>query len=170
MTDMDQLGVVPDLEGVEDYFGFDDFKTFDLPDGKQWIKFKVMNEGERAKFQRKTNKDIKINRQSGDASINADVASERHELIKTSVVDWKMYARTEPGGPFQEVTFSVSSGRFNLDAWLSRTNPKIVDDLELAIRMANPWMQADMTVDEIEREISRLEDLRREAEKREAAK
>lgn len=167
-TSFDTLGVTP-IE-LEDYFGFDAFETFNLPDGQQWIKFKVMSEGDRARFQRMTNKDIKIAKNSGDASIATDVAAERHELIKSSVVDWYMFARSVPGGPMEQVQFSLSSGKLNLQSWLSKANPKIVDDLELAIRQANPWMQADMTVEEIDKEIDRLRELRNEVEKAAAAK
>jgi hypothetical protein len=159
----------PEVE-FEDYFGFDDFHTFTLPDGKQWFKFKVMNEGDRAKFQRLTNKDIKINRTSQDAIIATDVAAERHMLITQSVVDWYMLARMEPGAAPQPVGFSLSAGKINLQVWLAKANPKIVDDLELAIRQANPWMQADMTTDEIDKEIQRLNELRDEVTKREASK
>lgn len=157
-------------EGFEDYFGFDDFGQYTFPDGKTWIKFKIMDEGDRAKFQRMTNKDIKISKNSGDASIPTDVAKERHDLIKTSVVDWNLHTRSGPGQPMQPVGFSLSSGKVNLESWLARANPKLVDELELAIRKANPWLQADMTVEEIDKEIERLQELRAEAVKREAAK
>lgn len=166
---IDQLGVIND-EGVEDYFGFDEFGEFYFPDGKTWMKFKVMSEGDRAKFQRITNKDIKISKNSGDASIPTDVAAERHQLIKSSVIDWNLHTKNHTNGRLEPVPFSLSSGRLNLEVWLSRANPKLVDDLELAIRKANPWLQSDMTVEEIDKEISRLKELRDEAEKREAAK
>ena len=167
-TDFSTLGQTP--ADMEDYFGFDEFGTFMLPDGKQWIKFKIMSEGDRAKFQRLTNKDIKITRGTGDASINADVAAERHELIKTSVVDWYMFGRENPSAPMQQIPFTKSGRGLNLENWLSKANPKIVDDLELAIRQANPWMQADMTVEEIDKELERLRELRDQVEKTNAAK
>jgi hypothetical protein len=166
-VDFSTLGQSP--TDVEDYFGFDEFHEFTFPDGKTWIKFKVMSEGDRAKFQRMTNKDIKITRGTGDASINADVAAERHELIKTSVVDWNLCKRNSQG-VMEPVPFTKSAGKLNLEAWLSQANPKLVDDLELAIRQANPWMQADMTVDEIDKEIVRLNELRDQVESANAGK
>lgn len=166
-TDFSTLGQDP--SDVEDYFGFDDFGKFTFPDGKTWIKFKIMDEGDRAKFQRMTNKDIKISRGTGDASINADVAFERHELIKNSVVDWNL-CRRNADGRMEPVPFSLSGRGPNLESWLSKANPKLVDDLEFAIRQANPWMQAQMTVEEIDKEINRLGELRVQVEKENAAK
>jgi len=167
--DFSKLGV--EEVDLVDYFGFDEFETFMLPDGKQWFKFKIMNEGDRAKFQRLTNKDIKINQTTRDASIATDIADERHKLIKMSVVDWNMYAKNQTTGRFEKIDFTLSGGRgINLESWLARANPKIVDDLEFAIRQANPWMQSDMTVEEIDKEIDRLTQLRVEVEKTNAAK
>src|SRR5215475_3988382 len=82
--------VVSGDQGFVDYFGFGQDESFLLPDGKQSITFKVMNEGQRAKFQKKTSKDIKFNRASGDAAIKADQAEERHELIMSSVTGWSL--------------------------------------------------------------------------------
>lgn len=155
-------------EGYVDYFGFGDEQVFTLPDRRQTISFKVMNEGERAKFQKKTSKDIKFNRTSGDAAIRADQAEERHELIMTSVTGWSLM-RLGPGG-WQPVPFSTGSPSSALAKWLQIADPRIVDELELAIRRANPWMQADMTVEEIDKEIERLQDLRKEVAERERGK
>jgi len=151
-----------------DYFGFGRDETFVLPDGKQHIFFKVMNEGQRAYFQKKTSKDIKFNRASGDAAIKADQAEERHELIHSSVTGWDLRRRGPQG--WEIVPFSSGGANSALAQWLKVADPKIVDDLELAIRRANPWMQADMTVEEIDKEIERLQDLRKEVEARELGK
>lgn len=157
----------PAVEEIyEDYFGFGDTQTFTLPDGKQQIFFKVMNEGERREFQKKTNKDIRFNKASGDASIKADQAQERYELIMTSVTGWSM-KRRQADGSFNDVPFSGTTPGSTLAQWLQVANPKIVDDLEFAIRKANPWMQADMTVEDIDKEIERLSELREQALERE---
>jgi hypothetical protein len=164
----DDPAVISGGEGYVDYFGFGEDHIFVMPDGKQTIEFRVMNEGERAKFQRKTSKDIKFNRASGDAAIKADQAEERWELIMTSVTGWSFMQRGPQG--WVPVPFSGGSPSSALGKWLTKADPKIVDDLELAIRRANPWMQADMTVEEIDKEIDRLTDLRKEVEERERGK
>jgi hypothetical protein len=155
-------------EEFVDYFGFGRDEVFALPDGKQEIFFKVMNEGQRAQFQKRTSKDIKFNRASGDAAIKADQAEERHELILSSVTGWSLRRRGPQG--WDVVPFSTGGANSALAQWLKVADPKIVDDLELAIRRANPWMQADMSVEEIDKEIERLQDLRKEVEARELGK
>lgn len=152
----------------QDYFGFGQNETFTLPDGKQQIFFKVMNEGERAQFQKKTSRDIKFNRSSGDAAIRADQAEERHELIMISVTGWSLMKRVN--GTWIQAPFSTGSPGSELGQWLKVANPKVVDDLEFAIRLANPWMQAEQTVEEIDKEMARLAELREQALEREKGK
>lgn len=153
------------VEIYEDYFGFGDQQIFTLPDGKQTITFKVMNEGERSAFQKKTSRDIKFNRATSDAAIRADPAEERRELIMTSVTGWTLKRRGPSG--WTDAPFSGGKPGSELDQWLKVANPKVIDDLEMAIRKANPWMQADMTTEEIDKEIDRLTDLRAQVAERE---
>jgi hypothetical protein len=47
-------------------------------------------------------------------------------------------------------------------------NPKLVEDLEFAIRMANPWMQSEMTEEEVQKEIDRLYEVLNQIRDREA--
>jgi hypothetical protein len=136
------------VPGYEDYWGTDETIRHNLPDGKQYFEIKVMNEGERAKFQRLTNQDLIVNRDNS-ARVKMDPARERHSLITTSVVGWNLYKGGEVVGFSPQI----------LEKWLSAAPPKIVDDLEFAIRKANPWMQADMEPDQIREEIGRLEEL-----------
>jgi hypothetical protein len=169
MTDVREATIAPEdpavIEIYEDYFGFGLQEEFVLPDGKQKVFFKVMNEGERTKFQKRTSKDIKFNRATNDAAIKADPAEERRELIMTSVTGWSLKMRTPQG--WVDAPFSTGSSNSDLAKWLDKANPKIVDDLELAIRKANPWMQADMTLEEIQKERDRLDDLERQIQERE---
>jgi hypothetical protein len=150
----------------DDYFGFGAQEVFVFPDGATKIWFTVMNEGQRKKFQKMTNRDIKINRATNDASIKADPAEERWQLITTSVCNWNLKRRNPNTEELGEVHFDQRT----LEQWLQVANPRIVDDLEVAIRKANPWMQADMTVEDIDKEMERLTDLRKEAAEREQGK
>jgi hypothetical protein len=136
--------------GQHDYWGTDVRTKFFFPDGVTFMEIKVMNEGARAKFQRENNQDMKINRRDDSASIRLDTAKERHALIKASVVGWNL---TKNG---QIVDFAPSI----LQNWLEVADPKIVDDLEFACRKANPWLQQDMEVEDIDKEIDRLTELR----------
>ena len=112
----------------EDYFGFDENLTWYFPDGKQYIIYKVMTEGDKAKFQRETNRDITLQRSTGDAKIKADPASERWALLESSVIDWHVFRAGQP------VPFSIGSPGSTFNQWLSKANPKLVEDLEFEIR------------------------------------
>ena len=153
-------------EQYEDYFGFDKTEVYTLPDGKQQIFFKVMTEGQKTKFQQKTNRDIHVNRGTNDMRIKADPAGERRALIQSSVVDWTLMRRNKTTGAWEKAPFSnTGSPGDELSKWLDSANPKIVEELEDAIRKANPWLQADMTVEQIDEELQRLHDLRAEVVK-----
>lgn len=164
---------VPEAPQIVNYFAFGEVKRWYFPDGVQWFQYQVMDEGAKARFQRATNRDIKINQKTNDATVKLDPADERHTLIKMSVNDWYVFApNLNNGGQLEPVPFTLSDTRHPtgmcLEKWLKLANPKLVEELEFEIRKANPWMQADMTVADIDEEIKRLNELREEAEKREA--
>lgn len=154
------------FDGYQDYFGFDDTFKYYLPDGKQYIEFRVLNEGQRAKYEKKTSRDVRFNRRTDDAAIKVDAAEDRHTLITESVINWHMVKKTPKG--WQPVAFSVGSKGSTFDQWLDRANPQIVNDLHSAIMKANPWMSAEMTVEMIDEELQRLNDMRKLAVEREA--
>jgi hypothetical protein len=139
-----------------DYFGFERTEKFVLPDGISYIEIKAMNEGAKARYQRDTTRPIVIEK-GGNASTRIDPAATRHALIEHSVVGWNL---TRGGKPFG------FSPRFLRD-FLETADPKIVEDLELAIRKLNPWLNDDLTVEEIDKEIDRLKELREAARERE---
>lgn len=171
------LGVVPvpqglpeadPYEGYQDYYGFDETHDFFLPDGKQYITFKPMTEGDRARYESRTSRDVRFNRRTDDAAIRMDPSEDRHELIKASVTGWNIVRRNRHG-KFEPVPFGKGSAGAELEKWLAATNPRIVNDLVDAIRKVNPWMTESMTAEAIDQEIEKLQDLRREAIEREAA-
>lgn len=164
MDDNQQHEAAPAAEhnAQHDYFGFIETKKHYLPDGVTWIEIQAMNEGQKAHFQKLTQRDMVLEKGSGNARFKIDPAVERHALIEASVIGWNLMR----GG--QVVPFD-NAGRANpLKDFLSLANPKIVEDLEMAIRKLNPWLLAELTVEEIDKQIDELKDLREEAVKREA--
>lgn len=160
----------PDIETVEqyeDYFGFDETHTFTLPDHRQQIFFKSMTEGMRARFQKQTNRDIHFNRQTSDARLSVDPAVERWALISISVTGWSLKRRNRTG-QWEDAPFSTGSPGSELNKWLDLANPSVVADLEDAIRKANPWLLDDMNVEQIDQELERLTDLRKQVIERES--
>ena len=131
-----------------DYFGFQADETYVLPDGKQTITFSIMNEGQKAKFQKMTSRDLVIQRNQ-DARMKMDPANERHELIRSSVTGWNLYRGGQPI-PFTER---------NLKDFLELADPRIIEGLEKAIRKANPWLLSEMKSEDIREEIKNLEEM-----------
>lgn len=155
-TQQPQPTEVPLKQQFEDYWGTDERHRFYLPDGVQYFEFKIMNEGDKAKFQKMTNQDMTIGRDQ-TAKIRMDPAAERHQLILSSVIDWNFYKNGEKLQFFKR----------DLERWLEVAPPQIVEDLEFEIRRKNPWLQSDMTLEEIDKEMDRLMELRKQVKERE---
>lgn len=154
--------VPPQLSEQEDYFGFQATERFYFPDGLTWIEFEKMNEGKKAKFQKASSRDLVLERQSGNARMKVDPGGDRWELIFACCVDWNL----KRGVHKAPVPYSER----NMREWLGLANPQLVEDLEKAIRKFNPWLMAEMSVEDIDREIDNLKEMREVAEKREAGK
>ena len=145
-----------------DYFGFQSFEKYYLPDGISWFELQRLNEGQKAEFQKNTQRDMILEKGSGNARFKIDPAVERHALIEAAVVGWNLTRNGQPV-PFDK------RGRANpLRDFLQLADPKIVEDIELKIRKMNPWLMSDLTVKEIDEQIAELEDMRKIAEEREA--
>lgn len=154
------LESVAETQPVEqaDYFGFGGEDRFLFPDGVSFIDFRVMNEGQRKKFQTLTKRDVVMERRTGDTRVGLDPAEERHALLRAACVGWNL----KRGGrtvPFNE--------RALLD-FLEFADPRLIDKLEAAIRKANPWLVGEASSEEIKEQIKQLEEMLVEAEKREA--
>lgn len=156
MTITDEISPVQETQYV-DYFGFQEEHVWMLPDGKQSMTLKVMNEGAKAQFQKRTQKDVVVERGSGNARMRMDQAQERHELIRTCVTGWNLYRGGQPI-PFTERA---------MKDFLELASPKLVEELEKEIRRINPWLDSEMTVADIDKEIENLQELREAAVERE---
>lgn len=141
----------------KDYFGFGAEKEFIFPDKVSLVAYRVMNEGQRKKFQSLTQRDMVLERKSGDARVGIDPAAERHALLTTAIVGWNLVR----GG--RKVDFTPS----NLRDFLELSDPTLIDEIEKAIRKANPWLVGELSVEDIDKEIDNLTELRKEAVKRE---
>lgn len=159
-------GVNPDQPIFVDFWGKTKLERWhfpgqeELPDShKQYIEFKGMNEGARARYQKATNRGVVIEKKTQDMRMGVDAAGDRRALFEESVTDWR-FAREG-----QLLQFKMHLFR----EWLETANPEHVDGLEKAIRKANPWMISEMSSDQIREEIEALEDQWKEAKKREEA-
>jgi hypothetical protein len=151
-----------------DYFGFDERERWYFPDGKQWIEFKKMTEGDRARFLKATRSDVHLNQRSGEARIPFDQSKERKELLVHSCTDWHMVRRGK-NGSWEPVPFQNNGAGGMFAQWVDKANPAVLAQLEKAIRKANPWLLNEMSLEQIDKEIADLQELRTAAADREAA-
>lgn len=150
-----------------DTFAFDSEDEFEIPrSGGQKIFFSRMNEGKKATFQKLTNQDVRIQRTTGDAKMKVDPAGERHTLIKQSVTGWSLVTKNHQANTWETVPFTEQ----RLAQWLEKADPKIVQDLERAIRDANEWMRTEFTVEEYDKQIEDLLQKRDALQEEEAKK
>lgn len=156
--------VEDDLDNVqyEDYWGVQETFTFFLPDGKQFFEIKPMDEGAKTRFQKMTNKGIRMNQRSQEAHLDIDPSDERHTLIQESVVNW-LIMQKGPDGTWSPLPCPERDDlrkrviRDNFAGQDARFNPKVIQDLEFFIRTNNPWMQADMDLEELYKERERID-------------
>lgn len=145
-----------------DYFGFEQTEVHYLPDKVTYVELKAMNEGAKKEYQKLTSTSTEFDQGKQTARMKLDPGKERHELIRQSVVGWNL---VRGKGPNQVL---VPFNERNLADFLRLANPVIIEDIEKAIRKLNPWMLAEMKVEDIEREIANLQEMLEVAKEREA--
>jgi hypothetical protein len=133
----------------DDYFGFDNARRCYLPDGLSYVDHEIMNEGKRRKYLNAINRDLRIQKATQDALIRVAPGDERKELLMAAICGWNLMRNGNPV-PFNQNT---------LAEFLDKANPKVVDHIEKEIRLANPWLLAEMSVEDIEREMEQLGEL-----------
>jgi hypothetical protein len=155
------------FNGFENYYAFDEKEKWFFPDGKQWIEFRKLTEGDRAKYLKATRSDVHLNQKSGEARIPFDQSADRKELLLHSITDWLLVSFVT-GRP-TPIAFQAGASKGGVVAqWIDRADPAILGQLEKAIRKANPWLLNEMSSEQIRKEITDLEELLVVAEKREA--
>lgn len=153
-----------EFAGYADYYApLEELDVF-LPDNRQYLRIKKMTEGDRARYLKATRSDVTINQRSGDAKIPFDQAGERKALIVASVVNWHVVKRDPRTGRFGLQAFRTQA----LEQWIDIQSPDVLADVEKKIRLFNPWLINEMTVEQIDKEIENLQELRKAAVVREA--
>ena len=141
-----------------DYFGVSDTRDVFLPGSRvQFVTIKAFTEGDRRKYLDRTNRDMKLGK-DGQASMKMTPGSDRYELLKVAVVDWHVL---RGGAPFP-------FGDRQLDDFLKVTSPSTVDHIVKEVHKLNPWLLAEMSVEDIEKEIANLQEMLETKKKEEA--
>lgn len=151
----------PDIVRVqEDYFAFDKIGRTMLPDGVSYVEHQVMNEGARRKYLNAVNREVRLQKSTQDTFLKMSPGEERTELLKAAIVGWNLVRGGKP----------IPFNQQNLNEFLMLTNPSIISLIEKDVRLANPWLLAEMTVEDIDRELEDLQALRAKKLEEEAGK
>ena len=157
---------VPTHESLaDDYFGFDETHVVTLPDGVSWVQHRVLSEGKRRKYLNGMNRDVVIQRATGDARMTMAPGDERLSLLKSAICGWNLQQRNPRTQQMEPVPFT----EHNLQKFLDVAPPRIIDLIDKEVRKANAWLIEDMSVEDIEKEIATLQELL-ETKQNEAAK
>lgn len=133
-----------------DYFGAAEEHTVVLPDGVSTITHKTFMEGDKRKYMNAVNRDLVINQQTRDARLRMAPGDDRYNLLKQAIVGWTL---TKNGAPFP---FTAR----NVDEVLNNFPPAVLDVVEADIRKQNPWLLSEVTIEDIDKEIANLQELR----------
>jgi hypothetical protein len=131
-----------------DYFGFEQEHKVMLPDGIQWVIHKELNEGDRRAYLKSINRDVKVQRATGDAFLKMAQGEDRVALLKAAIVDWHLIQKGKP--------FAFS--KTNVDTVLTVFPPKVVDLIHRDIIKHNSWLMGEATVEDLDREIATLQE------------
>lgn len=152
-----------------DYFAEPENHRWTLPDGEQYFEFQELREGGKAAYERATNKDIRVQRSTGDARLSVDPATARQKLIQLSVVDCHLYTR-DAGGRRSLIPFNKERpGKF-WENLFERFPAKVIEQLHQEITKVNTWLAADDDVDALKEERDRLDERIERAEEEQAKK
>lgn len=169
---MVDAGVPVETRQIIDYWSFGGTEKWYLPGqeainpaDRQYILFKRMVEADKVEFQTKTNRDIRVQNTTKDIKLNMNPALERKVLIDLSVTGWYLFKKNHKG-ELVEINYDPKQRA----DFFRIADPKLVQELEIAIRKANPWMKAEQGPEEIRAEIAALTEQLAEAEAREEAK
>lgn len=150
---MEADGVPTTERRQQSYFGFAEVHRCMLPDGVSYVEHETLNEGARKQYQNKINREVAIKRSSGDAVMKMAAGDEKHELLKAAISGWNLL-----GADGQPMSFNKGT----LNKFLDEASPKIIDEIEKDIRRHNPWLMADISVEEIDRQIEELEEMKQQ--------
>ena len=148
-TAMSQAGERTEDYIEPDYFGSDDSYQVALPGSRvQFVVIKVFTEGDRRKYLDRTNRDLKMTK-TGEATLKTTPGSDRYELLKIAILDWHVVRQGQV----------IPFGGQALEKFLTETSPRVVDHIVKEINKHEPWLLAEMTVEDIEKEIEDLQEM-----------
>ena len=149
-------GVNPVDRVQVDYFAPEADVVTTLADGISWVSHKKMNEGDRKRYLKKVNRDLKIQKGTGDAIMRLAGGEERTALLETAITGWNLLSGGNP------LPFTPQNLARLLDGPI-----EVLERVEKDVRKNNPWLESDVTVEDIDAEIESLQERRQEVLERE---
>lgn len=137
------------------YFGFSQTHKVMFPDDVTYVEIKTLNEGDRRAYLDAVNREVRLQKTSGDAIMKMATGSERKVLLEASIVGWNLLGPTG-----QPLTFSNDGRGGTLQQFLNQADPSVIDIIEKEIRKRNAWLMADLSVEDIDKQIEELQEMR----------
>lgn len=144
-------GVNPYQKVQVDYFAAVEDTRTELPDGVSWVSHKVLTEGDRKRYLKQINRDLKIQKGTGDAIMRVSAGEDRTALLRVAVTGWNLLAGGAP------LPFTPQNLERLLDGPV-----QILELIERDVKKNNPWLFADASVEDIDSEIERLQEMKAE--------
>lgn len=157
---MERDGVSSEEKVQTDYFAFEKIETFLFPDGKSYVEHKVFTEGQRAKFLDSTNRDVTVLKGTGDLRTRLKPGTERRELLKTAIVGWNLVRNGD----------AVAFTPRNLDEFLDKADPSLIDKIEKDVRRVNSWLLQEVSLDDLLQQRDELDEMIEKKKAEEAGK
>lgn len=148
---MQAEGVAPYVAAPADYFAFGEVHRCMMPDGISWVEHKSLNEGERRQYLKATNRDVMIEKGTGNARMRLSPGEEKVVLLEVAITGWNFVRAGQP----------VQCTKQAVKMFLEVADPKVVDHIHKAVTKANPWLLAELSIEDIDREIEALQEQRR---------
>lgn len=132
-----------------DYFGFEKIYRVTLPDGHSYFEHKELNEGQKRLYMNAVNRDVVLNQRTNEAKLKTAPGDDRKSLLQAAICGWNLVKNGQP----------LQFNSKNLAEVLDKFPPSVIDLVERDVRKRNPWMFADMTVEDIRQGITDLEEM-----------
>ena len=139
-----------------EYYGVDEHYDVYFPDGATYVTCKTMTEADRQRYQAKVNRDVKIERQTGNMQMKLAQGEDRMALLQAAIVGWNLIRNG------QSVPFTKGSSGAELEKWIAQAPPSVIDMIERQIRRRESWLTGEATLEDIDKQIADLEEMREE--------
>jgi hypothetical protein len=151
-ADMAAAGVSTEETMQVDYFGFEETARVELPDNRSYVDIKALNEGGRRAYLNAVNKEVRITKGTGDAVMQMANGDERRILLRHAICGWNLVKVRN--GSLDPVPFKEGL----LSEFLEKANPVVIDVIDKAVRKQNPWLQTDVTLEDLEKQREELDE------------